>query len=249
MKKAIILAIILILCSVGTAFSLPGKGNQDDRGSGRSEGRHTGSVIIPDAAQYNQGPLSHSNRSSLGARMTDTTETTESVHGTAKGKDKFELNGSIVSTDTTAISVLVEAGTKSIMSLKGKSAAISLTGATKIILKGKKITPDDLKVGDRVHVGGTIDSSLQLTASRVIVRPRNAFGKESHETSSTVGTGKESTETTSSETISSDTASSDATTSAVLSNAQNRASSVITNIAAKFGPKISSLFSWLRSVL
>lgn len=123
-----------------------------------------------------------------------------SVH-VGKGRSKFQVEGSVSSIGPGSVAVQIKTGTNSVEGLRGQESVFEIAGSTKITLKGKVMTIDRILVGDRVHIGGTVDSSgaaQRLIALRVIIRPRHSeidgslenssIPPESAETSSSVAT-------------------------------------------------------------
>ena len=175
-------ALVFVLIFSSVALATPGKSN-GHRTDVQTDGRSLGSARTGSPGRASSvGVLSATSRSH--GRPLETSQTSDR----GKGRSKFQLEGSIVSTGADFLTVKIKAGTNSIRWLKGQDSVIEVTGNTKITLKGKVATVEQILEGDSVHVGGTVDSSgdvPQLVASRIIIRPRRTGSGGSIEDSST----------------------------------------------------------------
>jgi len=178
--SAIALVFVLIFSSV--ALATPGRSSSHrtgDQSVGRSH--NSGKTSLTGRAS---GAGAYSAAAKLKGRSLETSQTPSG----GKGRSKFQLEGTINFVGPDFLSVQIKTGTNSIKGLRGQESVLEVTGSPKITLKGKVVTIEQILVGDRVHIGGTLDTSgdaPRLIASRIIIRPRRSAGGGSIEDSST----------------------------------------------------------------
>jgi hypothetical protein len=108
--------------------------------------------------------------------------------GHAKGKNKFQLNGVVVSvtasteTEPGAIVVKVKSGTWTVKKFRGEERSLLVSATAKMIDAtvdpAASTTIDSFVVGAKVHLGGTIDrgatpsdpATWVLTATKLILQ-------------------------------------------------------------------------------
>ena len=103
-------------------------------------------------------------------------------HRHANGKNKFQLNGKVVSTDpaTGTIVVTVKSGTRTLRGFRGTELTMTVAPNAKLldatVDPTASTTLDAFVVDAKVHIGGTIDRTDPLnhvfTAKRLILQKR-----------------------------------------------------------------------------
>lgn len=113
------------------------------------------------------------------------------VHGKAeaKGKHKFEFEGTVDSVSAASLSVVIKSATNTLRTRRGSAVEVQVGASTKIIRKGEMIALSDILPGDRVHVRGgmSTDTPPVLTATRIKVKPVKLEGPEPGDETSDTG--------------------------------------------------------------